>query len=345
MLHGCERGRPAVRAGSLLLCGGVARATTDVGAKAFLAFFDLLLPLGVGYALAGCTKLRRESFDRMLRAAIVTVFPAMALLSLWRARLESELLWLPVLGMAMQVMPGLVGLLRSRSKPYNSLETGSYVLSSLLSNRGVVGGLTLYILFGEEGYMHSRLVIVLAIPSLFLIYFPIARYFRISHDAGSGEKLDLRSIIFNRNQAPVIGLAAGFLLNMAGVARPTAFDWVFAALVHVVAWMFLVPVGASMDFGQMRRHWRHMLDLLPIKFVVTPLAMFAMGRAVGLEGTILHSLVVLSFAPTAINAVIAAKLHDLDVHVATTAFVLTTGVYVVVVLPIILAFCAMTGIT
>jgi len=73
--------------------------------------------------------------------------------------------------------------------------------------------------------------------------------------------------------------------------------------------------------------------------------MYLAGRAVGLEGVHLHSLVVLAFAPTAINAVVAAKLHDLNVHVATAAFVLTTGVYLLVVFPVMLTACTLAGLT
>ena len=313
------------------------------GLRVFFFLFDLVLPVGVGYGLARAARLRPQSFDPLMKAGILVGFPAMVMLSLWTARLERELLWLPFLGFAMQIVPGLLGWVRAKGKPYNSLQTGSYVMSAVLSNRGVVGGLSVFILFGEQGYACARLVMVLSEPCLFLFYFPVARWFRTAHGAAERRSGSWLPLIFNANQAPVLGVAAGFALNLAKVPRPEAFGHVFTVLMHAVSWMFLIPVGACLDLKEMGRHWRGLLDLLPIKFLATPLAMYLAARAVGLEGTALHTLTVLAFSPTAINAIITAKLNDLDIHVATAAFVLTTAAYVLVVFPAILGVYALAG--
>jgi predicted permease len=47
-------------------------------------------------------------------------------------------------------------------------------------------------------------------------------------------------------------------------------------------------------------------------------------------------LLILSFAPTAINAVITARLFRLKIHVPMTAFMVTTIFYLLIILPIIL---------
>ncbi len=317
----------------------------DVSAKFIQFFLDLLLPLCAGYLLQYFSLVRPRFFDGMMRVGVLLVFPASVMLSLWDAGLSLMVIWLPVLGVLMQVVPGVVGYFRAKTKDYTSLETGSYLLAAMLANRGVVGGLSVFILFGEQSYAYSRIVMVLAPPMLLMLCFPMARYFSLRDSADGGARPSLRSILLNRNQVPLIGLVLGFALNLGDVPRPEFFRQVLGVTMHLLAWIFLIPVGASMDLAEMRRHWKSLLDLLPLKFVLTPLAMYGLGRLVGLEGEALRTVVVLGFAPTAINAVVAARLHDLNVHVATTAFVLTTGVYMVVVFPLILVTCALTGLT
>lgn len=310
--------------------------------KILFFFVDIALPLCAGYVLARRERPTARFYDRMMQAAILVVAPVLALLSCWAMELEAHLIWLPILGVAMQVLPGGIGWLLARGKPHDDLEKGSYVISTILSNRGIVGGLAVFILFGETAYAHSRLIVLLGMPVLYGFCFPLARYYHASHRNGQ-EEGSIWSIILHPNQVPMLGVAAGFALNFSAVARPEVMGGVFDALVHVIAWMLLVPVGYSIDFGEMREHWRHVLDILPLKFVITPLLLYALGRAVGLRGEVLATLVIIAASPTAINAVITSKLHNLNVHVSMAAFVLTTGVYLVLVYPVILGATLLWG--
>ena len=304
--------------------------------KVLLFFVDLVFPLCAGYAAGTRPEVSSKLLDRVMRWAIWTVMPVLALLSLWKVQLSWKLAWLPLLGVLMQVIAGLVGWLRVRAKPHGALGSGSYMLATLLSNRGILGALAVFILLGEEGYGYSRLVVLFAAPMLFGVYYPVARYFRLNYLAEEGEEVSILSALFHRNQMPVLGVAGGLLLNVFGVPRPEFLGYVFQAVVHLSAWAFLVPVGASMDFGEMRAHWRHVVDVLPVKFVLTPLGVWAAAWALGVDGMALSVVVLLAASPTAINAVVTAKLFRLNHHVAAAAFVLTTGFYLVVVFPCVL---------
>jgi hypothetical protein len=246
---------------------------------------------------------------------------------------------------AMQVIPGVAGFVRAKHKPYDALAKGSYMLSAILSNSGFVGAFTVFILFGEVGYGWANLVMLLAPPVVYGMCFPMAQYFYSSHHAGARRKESIFSFVFNRNQVPMIGVIAGFGLSLAGVERPAVLGDVFRAVVHVLAWMILVPVGSAIDFKEMRGYWRDVFDLLPIKFVITPLLTWLLGWSVGLDGPVLATAVILAASPVAINAIIVAKLQNLNVHLAIAAFVLTTVVYLFVVFPLTLMVVAWLGLT
>ena len=304
--------------------------------KIILFLVDLVLPLCAGYALSSLARVESRLLDRILTWAIRTIIPPLALLSLWKADVSWQLAWLPVLGVGMQVVGGTAGYLRARQKPHGTLGTGSYLLATLLSNRGILGALAVFIMFGEEAYGYSRLVVLLAAPMLFGVYYPVAKWFRLNYEADEEESVSVLSALFQWNQVPVLGVLGGLALNVLNVPRPAPLGTAFHVLVHLAAWSFLVPVGATMDFGEMRKHWRHVVDILPIKFVLTPLIIGAAGWAVGLDGTALYVVVLLSASPTAINAVVTARIFDLNPHLAAAAFVLTTGFYLAVIFPLLL---------
>ncbi|MBS3762285.1 MAG: AEC family transporter [Planctomycetes bacterium] len=303
--------------------------------KVLFFFVDLVLPVFVGYMLVRKSRLRPKSMDWMMTAAIVGVLPFLAWLSCWAIELEMRLIWLPVLGVAMQIVPGTLGFMRSHFKSHNELERGSYVISTILSNRGVVGGLAVFILFGEEAYGYNRLIILLGLPIMLGVWYPLARYFHSSHYESSGQESFL-SMFVDKKQIPLLGVGLGFALSAFGVERPEILGLAFQGLVHFIPWMLLLPVGASLDFRAMSEYWRDILDIFPLKFVITPLVLYALGRSVGLEGVPLATVVVTAASPTAINAVITSKLFELNLHLAMTAFVLTTIVYLTVMFPIFL---------
>ena len=96
-----------------------------------------------------------------------------------------------------------------------------------------------------------------------------------------------------------------------------------------------MPIGFSIELAEMKRYYRHILDLVPIKFVLTPILSYLMARLVIRDETTIHTLIVIASTPTAINAVVTAKIHNLNVNVAMAAFVVTTALFVLVVFPVL----------
>ena len=83
------------------------------------------------------------------------------------------------------------------------------------------------------------------------------------------------------------------------------------------------------------QYYGKILDLLPIKLVLTPLMAYALARLVFEETVLVNTIVILAAMPTAINAVVAVQLNKLNVDLATASFVLTTAACLVVALPIL----------
>ena len=297
---------------------------------------DLIAPLAVGYLLARHTRLSRKTPDHMMTFGIVVVAPLLLAVSMWGAALSLEMIWLPVLGVVMQVVPGAVGFLRVRRKYADPGEQGSFLLATMLSNRGVVGALSVVILYQEQAYVWARLVMLFSPFIAYAFCFPMARRFYQISQQREDRPPPWYTALLTRNQIPLLGLAAGLALNLAGPPRPQILGRLFMVWVHVLAWVFIVPLGFGLDLGEVRRYWTGAIELLGIKFILTPLVIFLLAVAMGLRGEMLYTVTILAAAPTAVTAVIVARLNRINMHVAMAAMILTTLVYIVVVFPLVL---------
>jgi predicted permease len=272
----------------------------------------------------------------MMDVGIVGIEPILACLSFWIIPLEIQLVWLPILGIIMVVIPGIFAFLQANRKYQEPLDKGGFILGAMLPNRGVIGMLTVFAIYGETGYALVQIIMLTSPLILQLFCFPLAEYYYQSYYKQETKRTPILSLFLNRRQMPLLGILLGIVLNLSGVSRPSILEDVFPYLIHISAWLFVVPVGYSLVFHELQHHWKNSLDVLWIKFLATPILMYLILLPMNLGSIATDVLLILAFAPTAINAVVTSRLFRLNVHVPMTAFMLTTLFYLMIILPIIL---------
>lgn len=300
-------------------------------------FIDLIIPLLIGYWLKKNTRFRVELFDRMMNFGIFVIEPFLGLLSFWVIRFTPQLLLLPVIGIITSVLPGGLAYFLAGRKYSDPLKQGSYILAIMLSNRGVVGMLTVFVLFGEPGYALVQLTLLFSSLFNYMICFPLAEHYYLAGNQTSLAKPRFSLLrLLNWKQFPLLGMLLGVALNSAGIGRPALGDQIFPYLVHFNAMLFVIPVGYTMEIEKFGHYWRELKDIVWIKFLITPLLCLLIGWLLGITGLALWVILILSVAPTAINAVIISRLFRLNQQISAGAFMLTTVIYLVVVLPVVL---------
>lgn len=305
-----------------------------------VAYFalDLLVPLMIGYFSRRQEKFDESFFKSMMTVNIQVINPILALLGFWTMRLSMDLAWLPICGIVANVIPGAIALYWAPTKYKSKLDQGSYIIAATLPNNLVLGGITAFILFGETGFTYTQLITLLSAAFAFTVCFPTAQYF--ARGERDDSKVSLASILFSRNQLSMLGLLIGGVLMYFGVERPAWAGALFDPLVHAGAWTALIPVGRSVEFGEMRRYWRGTLDLLPIKYIAAPALTYLVSMLVVNDPLALKTLLITTGTPTGIFAVVTVKLHELNLHITMAAFIITTVIYLLLVFPLQFLFMA-----
>ena len=312
----------------------------DGSLRIIFVFTDLIAPLIAGYFLHRYRLLDDAACNHLIRADIVVINTVLALLAFWNLPLSSDLLLLPIFGLLYVLLPGAIGHLFFARCYRKFMDRGSYMMSAMLTNIGTLSGVCAFIMFSETGFAYAQIISTFQNFLIAMLCFPLAQYYHIRQQvAGSSAHITLsfRGTFLTWNQLVVAGMAAGLLLNYCGVVRPQILGDAFQALVHIGAWMALLPVGFLIDFYRARHYLKATLNLLPLRFIVTPLAIYLLARPLFSDLVLLAGLALFALAPTAVNAVLASRLYSLNVDLSIASFLSTTALYLLLVFPLYFA--------
>ena len=204
--------------------------------RLLFVFTDLLLPLIVGYFLHQKHLISDAAITKIIRFNVIFVYTLLSLLSFWVLPLNFSLIWAPICGFLLVLVPGAVGLPFARRFP-NLLDRGAFISSAMLSNLGTLGGVCAFILYNEPGFAYCQLAGTCQNILLCLVVFPMAEYYYIKQ-SGKQQKTSrlqsLREMFLSPNQLSLLGMAAGLALNAAGIERPAFLSVVFYVLTGLV---------------------------------------------------------------------------------------------------------------
>ena len=318
----------------------------DGSSRILFVLTDLIAPLVAGYLFHQRGLIRDRGINGLIRVNIVCFSTILALLSFWVLPLAPELLLLPVFGFLYVLLPGGIAQLFFARRYRNLLDRGAFMMSAMLVNIGTISGVCAFILYREPGFAYAQIIGTFQNFLLVVLCFPLAQYYRKKHDSQVQRielRLSFREMFLTWNQLPVVGMGIGLLLDIGSVPRPELLADVFQILVHISAWVSLLPVGCLVDFHRARRFFRTVLNLLPLRFLIMPAIIWLLARPVFDDPVLFTTMILVALAPTAINAVLSSRLYQLNVDLAVASFLSTTVLYLVVVFPLLFLYLHWNG--
>ena len=307
-------------------------------------FTDLATPLLAGYIAYQRGRISDALCNALIRFNIIVMATLLAVLSFWVMPLSKSLLWLPLFSALFMLVPGSIAYLTFARRHKDALSRGAYYMSAMLTNIGTIAGLSAFILYDEVGFAYVQIVSSFQVGLLVLVCFPLAAMFRAQGaKEGTRVHLSLRELFLTPNQVPVLGLIAGLALNVYGVERPAVLGTAFQTLVHIGAWTALFPVGCLVDFSRALPYIKKTADLIPLRFLLTPLIFFGLCRLLFADSVLIGSVLLIAAAPTAINAVLTARLYKLNVDLTVASFLVTTVIYLLLFYPLFFLYVTRGG--
>ncbi len=294
-----------------------------------------------GYLARSKFGLPEDWARRLMTLVIVCFSPVVALFVVWRVHLQSELIWLPVAAVlltlaVLALSAGIFSLFEIDHKSRLTL-----ILAAGLSNLGYTGAaFVCYALFGSEGLALAHIYIVLWLPLLYFVFFPLLKI----HELASKQSLirfrfyqllDYRMLI-----TPAV--IAAMVLNLSGIPVPALVSrsHIIDILVYLGALVSFFAIGLRVDLPRLRGYIGLSFLVSAVKFVLTPaVAVLTIWllKWMGYELTALvrNVIIVAAISPSAVVMVTMSNVFDLNAPLASALWVVTTAIFACLVVPIL----------
>ena len=222
-------------------------------------------------------------------------------------------------------------------------ERSLFALAGGVGNNGfTMGAFVLYLLYGEPGMALANVYILLFMPVVVLVMYPLARRHSGARPQESLARLVLRNLLDWRS----IGLpavVAAMALSALEVPRPAWIaSWrVVDILVYVFTPLAFFGIGLRLHLSRVLPLWRMIGGLALVRFPLAALAAVALAAATRwtpwpIEELRWNVYVIEGFVPSSVTMVAVANMFDLHPREASVLFVANTAMYLVLVLPVIL---------
>ena len=247
------------------------------------------------------------------------LLPALVLLVLWRAPLGVDSILIALLAAA-GVLAGLVLMwLMCRFCKMPAPVAGALLLAAMFPNATYLG---LPVLEATLGPWASRVAIQYDLfactPLLFTLGILIARNYGSSQYGGS--------ILLSLFRIPPVWAAlAALLLNLGEVPRPPVISGLLDTLSSGVVPLMLFSLGLSLQWDHSR--WRLLPSVIPvviIQLLLTPLLVWGLAMATGMQGLMLSAVVLEAAMPSMVLGIVICERYGLDNALYATAVTVST---------------------
>lgn len=313
--------------------------------KLFFSLGLILSGLTLGYAIQVMERtgvltvtISIGSLRKILqKIGLLFFFPISFLAAVWVVSFDDmRVAFLPLIGVCVLMAGGVLGFVLAHLMKKSSKQTGVLLCCGSFTNIGAIGGLVCFVFLGEAGFALIALYKMFEEIVYYTIGFPLARYYSGVSDQqiSFGKRItDVLAdpFVFTALSAFFIGL----LLNISTISRPAIFDAVTVFSVPAGTFILLVSIGLGMRFSRTGAYLRESGSICLIKFTLLPVIACSLVYFLGLhqvaDGLLLKVVLILSSMPVGFTALVAASIYDLDLDLANSCWLVSTGSLVIIV--------------
>ncbi len=266
--------------------------------------------------------LRRDEGPVLVRLVINLTLPPLIFLILVRADLDGALLLAPVAGVAVHVVLLLVVLATARAWGTDRPRTGALMIATALGNTGFFG-LPLVAAAGS-GLSQPAAVLYHCLATSPLTWTSTVAIASAYGAEGEGRRTAARDLARSVMVPPTWALVAGVACNVAGVELPDLAERPLEILAAATLPLTMLYAGVMLEARGLPRLWRELTFVVVVKLGLAALVGLGAALALGLEGDVRDTVVLMAAMPTAMMSLVTGAREGLRADVLAGAVVVTT---------------------
>ena len=310
-----------------------------------LRFASMLMVLAgglvCGYLAGSRFGLPEKLAKKIMTGLLVCLNWPIALLVIWRLQLSREFIWLPIVGLCLMLtMTALSATVFSFFRLDRSSRL-TLILAGALSNLGYTGGaFVCYALFGADGLGLANLYLVLWMPAVYLVFFPLLKVHEL-RISGSKAQFKLSQVLDPRCLS-IPAVIVAVILNLTNIRIPNFVSefHIIDIFVYIASSLAFFAIGLRVKLSRLKNYINLYFPVAAVKFILTPaVAILLIGLLAlagrELTGLVRNVIIVLSATPCAVLMVTMSNVFDLDGPLASALWVVTMAIFAVVVVPVL----------
>lgn len=281
------------------------------------------------------------------KVGILFFMPISFMAAVWIVKFgDMRIVFLPFVGICALLLGGVLGLTLARLLQSPPQQKGVLICCGSFTNIGAIGGLVCYMFLGEAGFALIVLYKMFEEVIYYTIGFPIARYYSGASNQPQSIMRKIGAIVTDPFVATALSaFLIGLLLNFTGVPRPEIFATITAISIPAGTFVLIVSIGLSMRFSHVGSCLKEAMGLCVIKFFIVPGVTCSVAYLLGLhqlaDGLPFKVVLILSSMPVAFNALVATSIYDLDLDLANSCWLVSTG-GLLIIMPWLYFLCTST---
>ncbi|MFN8108818.1 MAG: AEC family transporter [Thermoleophilia bacterium] len=296
--------------------------------------FAALVLIVAGAALRRAGLLREEHAQALVNIVLYLAMPALVFLILARADLRADLLLAPVAAWVGHVVLMVLAAGIARARHMDRPRMGAFLTAIAVGNTGFFG-LPLIAASGP-GFSLPAAIMLDSLATAIITWTSTVAIGTAFGSAGDGRaRVDWGGLVRGLMLPPMWGLLAGIAWNLAGMGRvPTALARPLEILSGAVLPLVMLYAGLVFSPDGLRRNAGDVGLITVMRLVVGGVVGVLVGRALGMNGDLLHTVVVMGAMPTAMMSLVLGDRYGLRRDILSDA-VVVTSLLCTVTLPIV----------
>jgi len=268
--------------------------------------------------------------------ALLILNPVAAMGAMWILSFHNiRIAFMPIIGALAIGTGGVSALILSKLLKMKQRQAGAFFISGAICNLGAIGGLIVFIFLGEEAYALVPIYQIFESIIYFTIWFPLAKSFSPHLEANMKSKRFLKIITDPFVLVTLLSIIIGLSLNFLNIPRPSWYSKLNALIIPLMSLLLLMSIGMAMKFGKIKAYLKPALIIASLKFLFVPFIATGLAYLLGFgsidNGLPLKVILILSSMPVGFIALVPPSIYDLDIDLANAAWLLTTGMLVVII--------------
>ena len=283
----------------------------------------------LGFFLKYIGFLKQSDRDLLSNIVLYIMLPAMVFINLKKATISNDMLYLPVLGIALSILLLVPAYIYCKVRKYDERTTWTILLAASLMNTGFIGFPVSLGVFGDAGFLNA-VFFDLSTSVMVVLYGVI-----LAKKFGGDAREAVKSIVtFMPLWAVIFGLLFNALdINSLGYVLDSILEYLAGATIP----MIMLALGLSLDFRNVGENFTDSIVVSVIKLVISPLIILVLLMLLNIHGMVFNIAILEAGMSTAGNALVLAISYNLDKDLMGS-LIFTNVVLSIVTLTAIISF-------